>query len=94
MLDVLHADDLSPEEKAVGLRVLAGLAHSLSGHWRLNSRYYGESAERVWWRMSGLDRDGEVSEQMNARARGWEEPDYEGRHRADSPEGSGGGEDA
>jgi hypothetical protein len=84
--DVLHDDQLGGVEKVVSLHALARLTRALSDHWRQNSRYYGESAERVWFRMAGLDHDGLPTPEMIERVSDLEplgSPDlYRPKHRA------------
>lgn len=67
MLDVLHDETLSPEEKVAGLDALARFARSMGDHWRNVSRYYGQSAERIWHRMAGLDPEGLPTAEMVTR---------------------------
>lgn len=66
LFDVLHSGQ-SPDDKVIAMHALARLARSVSTHWALTNRYYGQSAERIWYAMCGLDRDGMPTAEMIAR---------------------------
>lgn len=63
LYDVLHGDQ-APDDKVAQMHALAAFARSVSTHWALVSKFYGQSAERVWFAMCGLDREGMPTAEM------------------------------
>lgn len=96
MWDVVHNDTMADEEKVAAIFVLAGLAVRIGDHWRSVNPYFSEHAERLWFRMAGLARDGMPRADLLGRIAEVEEAlwgpddeddDYRPRHRRDDEEG-------
>ena len=59
MVEVVHADEMSAEEKVAAIRALADLAADLSVFWASAYPSYGVRAEHIWHRLAGLSREGD-----------------------------------